>query len=123
MARALIRRVATAQAVILGAVGLTVGLIHLAPVGANPGPALGLSAPPKPKGYLRVVANPWAYVLIDGEQKAVTPFSEPIEVPAGRHRVVLKNDYFADITRELEIPEGTRESAVQLREDFEGHPR
>ena len=123
MARALVRRVATAQAVILGAVALTVGLIHLAPVGANPDPNFGLLSPPKPKGYLRVVANPWAYVIIDGEQKAVTPFAEPLEVAAGRHRIVLKNDYFPDITREIDVPEGTRETAVPLREDFEAQRR
>jgi len=118
VARALIRRVVTAQAMIVAAMTLMVGIIHLAPMGADPD-ALASAPPPSPKGYVRVVANPWAYVLIDGEQKAVTPFAEPLEVGAGRHRVLVKNDYFEEMAREVDVPEGTRESAVILRFDFE----
>jgi serine/threonine-protein kinase len=117
-ARALIRRVATAQAVIVGAVALTVGLIHLAPVGANPEAALGL-APAEPVGYLRLVAHPWAHVYIDGEKRETTPFAAPIDVTAGRHKLTLKNDYFPDIVREIEVPEGTKETAKLMFFDFE----
>src|SRR5262245_16493214 len=79
VARALVRKVAAAQAVIVGAVALTVALIHLAPVGSNPDSAFAGGFPSKPKGYLRVVANPWAVVVVDGEPRETTPFAVPIE--------------------------------------------
>ncbi len=50
--------------------------------------------PPEPRGppgRLVIRVLPWASVFIDGRMVGTTPF-EPIDVPAGRHRVELIND-------------------------------
>jgi serine/threonine-protein kinase len=44
-----------------------------------------------PPGRLVIRVLPWASVFIDGRMVGTTPF-EPIDVPAGRHRVELIND-------------------------------
>lgn len=50
--------------------------------------------PPRPassgSGLLDVRVRPWAEVIVDGHSVGVSPMP-PIEVPAGRHVVVLKN--------------------------------
>jgi serine/threonine-protein kinase len=44
-----------------------------------------------PPGRLVIRVLPWASVFIDGRMVGTTPF-EPIDVPAGRHKVELIND-------------------------------
>jgi eukaryotic-like serine/threonine-protein kinase len=46
---------------------------------------------PRRRGYLRVVADPWAYVFVDGQKVATTPFAEPIPLSAGTHYVRLEH--------------------------------
>jgi LysM repeat protein len=112
--RELVRRAATVQALIAGGVALSVGLIHLAPVGGAtvaPPPTIVVAAPPaaapaKPRGRVRVAANPWAEVWIDGKLVDTTPFAAPIDLEAGRHEVVLRNPYFAESKRPLELAAG-----------------
>lgn len=46
---------------------------------------------PAQAGYLRVVADPWAYVIVDGEKVETTPFAEPIPLSPGTHYVRLEH--------------------------------
>lgn len=46
--------------------------------------------PPR-TAYLRVVADPWAHVIVDGQQLETTPFAHPIPLPAGVHYVRLEH--------------------------------
>lgn len=46
---------------------------------------------PARPAYLKVVADPWAHVIIDGEQVDTTPFARPIPLPAGTHYVRLEH--------------------------------
>ncbi|MCA9639086.1 MAG: hypothetical protein KC492_00295, partial [Myxococcales bacterium] len=46
---------------------------------------------PNQAGYLRVVADPWAHVIVDGEKVETTPFSEPIPLRPGTHYVRLEH--------------------------------
>jgi hypothetical protein len=57
-------------------------------------------------GYLRVVATPWADVLIDGERVDTTPIGKPISVRAGRHWVTFKHPSAPDEQRSVKVVAG-----------------
>lgn len=50
-----------------------------------------LSLLPSRSAFLRVVADPWAHVVVDGEPVDTTPFARPIPLPAGVHYVRLEH--------------------------------
>jgi len=54
-------------------------------------------------GYLRVVADPWAHVSIDGRLVVTTPTARPIPLVPGEHFVKLENPFFEAIDRRLVI--------------------
>lgn len=116
--RALVRRVAEIQGVIAAGVALTVGLIHLAPVGANvssvPQIQLGVVAEAPDVGHVRVIAAPWAEVWVDDEPTAreTTPFGEPLALTAGPHVLRLRNPYFAEVTGTIDVAEGEPATAA-----------
>jgi len=93
-ARDLVRRAAIVQGLIAGGMALTVALIHLAPVGARtiaplPSPA-SVIVPDKPRGRVRVVANPWAEVWIDGVRAGETPLGN-LSMTIGPHEVLFRH--------------------------------
>jgi eukaryotic-like serine/threonine-protein kinase len=116
-ARRTIRRGLMVQAAIIGVVGLLVGLIHLAPVGAT-GPTRFMGAQEE-RGYLRVVVNPWGRISIDGAERAVTPLAAPLALPAGRHTLTIENDFFEPFTRDIDIPIGEDDEPIELFVDLE----
>jgi LysM repeat protein len=109
-----VRRAAMVQGLIAGAAALTVGLIHLAPVGARGPvttqaivvPTATFAVPERPRGRVRVVANPWAEVWVDGRLVDTTPFAVPLDLEAGAHTVTLRNPWYADSERAVEIAAG-----------------
>jgi serine/threonine-protein kinase len=50
-----------------------------------------LALAPKRPAYLRVVADPWAHVVIDGQRVDTTPFARAIPLTAGTHYVRLEH--------------------------------
>jgi len=58
------------------------------------------------KGFLRVLARPWAEVLVDGKYVDVTPIGRPIPVLAGRHYVTFKHPNAPDEKREIRVGAG-----------------
>ena len=54
-------------------------------------------------GYLQCNVVPWAEVFVDEQYKDTTPLNKPIMIPAGKHRVRLKNAAFADHVQEVTI--------------------
>ncbi len=56
--------------------------------------------------HLRVLARPWAEVYLDGKLVDVTPMGFPLDVPAGRHTVVLRHPGAPDEARNIEIIAG-----------------
>jgi tRNA A-37 threonylcarbamoyl transferase component Bud32 len=116
-ARRMIRRGLAVQSIIVGVVGLMVGLIHLAPVGASAPPQfIGVA---ESRGYVRVVVNPWGRILIDGEARAVTPIASPLSVSAGRHTITVENDFFEPFSRDIDVPAGTDGEPIELFVDLE----
>ncbi len=77
---------------------------------------------PKEMGQMKVVAVPWAKVIVDNEEVALTPIAAPISLPAGKHFVELVNPYFKSKKLEVEIkPRKTIEIVEELALDA-GHP-
>jgi eukaryotic-like serine/threonine-protein kinase len=50
-----------------------------------------LELAPTPRGYLRVLARPWAHVWIDGRLIETTPFAHAIELSPGEYSVRLEH--------------------------------
>lgn len=50
-----------------------------------------LELAPSRAAYLRVVAEPWAHVFVDGQKVETTPFARPIPLRAGTHYVRLEH--------------------------------
>ena len=48
--------------------------------------------PSKPGAYLRLSVQPWGRVILDGQDKGISPPVMRIWLPEGEHRVVLEND-------------------------------
>jgi serine/threonine-protein kinase len=55
---------------------------------------------------LRVLAEPWAEIHIDGKLVDVTPVGRPIQVSPGRHVVLFKHPNAPDERRSVEIIAG-----------------
>ncbi|MBI5535436.1 MAG: serine/threonine protein kinase [Deltaproteobacteria bacterium] len=104
-----------ATRMLLAMLGLIVGggaLIHFAfrsdieasaAVGRGP-----LELNPAQPGYLRVLARPWAHVVIDGQQVETTPFAKPIPLAAGVHHVTLRHPNAPDERRVVRLAAGER---------------
>jgi eukaryotic-like serine/threonine-protein kinase len=72
--------------------------------GRNQEPTPGnapLALAPKEAASLRVVADPWAEVWVDGEKVETTPFSKPIPLSPHTHYVVLKHPNARSEQREI----------------------
>jgi eukaryotic-like serine/threonine-protein kinase len=81
-------------------------------------PAAGIAVAPSKAGYLKVVANPWAKVQVDGEYMETTPFAAPLPLPPGVHYVELIHPLFDNLVREVTIKAGeTVELVEQLAKE------
>ena len=71
---------------------------------------------PSSAGYVRFLAEPWASVLVDGQEALTTPSARRIALPAGRHYVRFVNPHFESEEREISVVEGeTQTVRVTLR--------
>ncbi|HKQ71390.1 MAG TPA: serine/threonine-protein kinase, partial [Polyangiaceae bacterium] len=61
---------------------------------------------PSRSGFLRVVARPWAEVVVDGQHVDVTPFARSIPLSGGTHYVTFKHPKAADERRVIKITPG-----------------
>lgn len=82
-------------------------------------PATGIALAPSKAGYLKVVANPWAKVQVDGQVLATTPFAQPLPLSPGIHYVELIHPVFKNVVREVRINPG---ETVQLVEQLAKEP-
>ncbi len=65
---------------------------------------------PQLAGYLKVVADPWAEVYVDGQLVVTTPSATPIALPPGRHYVKFRNPYYSEVDREVRVRTGVTET-------------
>lgn len=61
---------------------------------------------PAKGGYLRVVANPWAEVVVDGQRVDTTPIARPMPLAAGTHYVTLKHPKVKEQRRVVKVVQG-----------------
>jgi serine/threonine-protein kinase len=61
--------------------------------------------PPR-AAYLRVVADPWAHVIVDGQHVDTTPFAESIPLRAGTHYVRLEHPNAPTERRTVQLAPG-----------------
>jgi eukaryotic-like serine/threonine-protein kinase len=55
---------------------------------------------------LRVVVEPWAHVIVDGQRIDTTPFARPIPLPAGTHYVRLEHPDAPTVRRTVHLTPG-----------------
>jgi serine/threonine-protein kinase len=65
-----------------------------------------LELSPANAGYLRVVAQPWAHVIVDGQKLETTPFARPIPLAPGTHYVRLEHPLAPTERRTLSVAGG-----------------
>jgi eukaryotic-like serine/threonine-protein kinase len=70
------------------------------------GPSGRLELVPATPGYLRVVAQPWAQVIVDGETFDTTPFARAIPLSPGTHYVRLEHPQAPTERRTIELSAG-----------------
>jgi serine/threonine-protein kinase len=70
------------------------------------GPAGKLELVPATPGFLRVVAQPWAKVVVDGEAFDTTPFARAIPLAPGTHYVRLEHPQAPTERRTIELTPG-----------------
>ncbi|NIR50892.1 protein kinase [candidate division KSB1 bacterium] len=56
-------------------------------------------------GYLQITCIPWAGVFINGDSLGTTPLKQPIRLPVGAHKLLLKNPQFPVFTDSVAIEE------------------
>ncbi|MFO7177620.1 MAG: serine/threonine-protein kinase [Pseudomonadota bacterium] len=61
---------------------------------------------PENVGYLRVVADPWAHVIVDGQHVDTTPFARAIPLASGTHYVRLEHPNAPPERRTVELLPG-----------------
>lgn len=91
----------------LGALGAGVFWVleARAPGAARPAAAQLELAPHNP-AFLRVVADPWAHVVVDGQRVETTPFAKAIPLSAGTHYVRLEHPNAPPERRTLHVVAG-----------------
>jgi serine/threonine-protein kinase len=89
--------------VVVGGVALEVGRDDRPAPEERPGMAAPIS---KDRGYLRVLAHPWAQVVVDGDVVETTPFARPIPLTPGKHFVTLKHPTAPDEQRTIKLAGG-----------------
>ncbi len=65
-----------------------------------------LELTPSRPGYLRVVAEPWAVVFVDGEKFDTTPFARAIPLAAGTHHLRFEHPNAPAERREVKLVSG-----------------
>jgi serine/threonine-protein kinase len=96
-------------------VALRLGVVTLAMIGVFALAALANDDGPGPRGSaaaasaeLKILAHPWAEVLVDGERLDTTPIGRPVRVPPGRHELTFKHPNAPDERRTVDVGPGQR---------------
>lgn len=93
-------------AALVGAGGILLQRLPAAEAGATLRNTGRLELVPDRAGFLRIVADPWATVSIDGQTIGTTPMARPIPLPAGTHFIHLEHPRAAIERRTLRLSAG-----------------
>lgn len=103
--RDILRRLAGQLAAVFALILLGALVTEQAREGTRPAPPPS-ETPPGARGHLRVVAQPWAEVIVDGEPVDTTPMARPIEVAPGRHFVTFAHPNAPEEKRTVDVAAG-----------------
>ncbi|WP_437969067.1 protein kinase [Sorangium sp. So ce260] len=92
--------------VIAGGAIIELGLREHDAVGPPSAEARQAGARSEERGYLKVLARPWAEVVIDGELVDVTPMARSIPLQAGRHYVTFRHPNAPEEKRTISVSPG-----------------
>lgn len=95
--------VACFAAILIGGGALQIFLRKPAAVAAA---AQRLELAPETPAFLRVVAFPWAHVVVDGQRVDTTPFARAIPLTPGTHYVQLEHPEAPSVKRTLQLSAG-----------------
>jgi eukaryotic-like serine/threonine-protein kinase len=97
-----------ALAMIVGG-GSTIQLLSGRSISGSVGaqaPGRRLELLPGGRAFLRVVAHPWAHVIVDGQEVEITPFARSIPLTVGSHYVRLEHPNAPVERRTIELSPG-----------------
>jgi hypothetical protein len=103
--REVLRRLVGQLAAVFGIVVLGALVTEQAREGTRPAPPPS-ETPPGARGHLRVLAQPWAEVIVDGEPIDTTPMARPITVAPGRHFVTFVHPNAPEEKRTVDVAPG-----------------
>jgi serine/threonine-protein kinase len=88
--------------------GVSIQLLSGKATGASVAAQAGrrLELLPAGRSFLRVVAHPWAHVIVDGQEVEITPFARPIPLSPGSHYVRLEHPNAPVERRTVELTPG-----------------
>ena len=66
-------------------------------------------------GRVRIAISPWGAVEVDGSARGAAPPLSEIDLPEGRHQIVVRNGEFAPFTTAIDVRPG---QTVTLRHRF-----
>ncbi|WP_438027520.1 serine/threonine protein kinase [Sorangium sp. So ce233] len=92
--------------ILAGGALIELGLRQHEAVGPPSAEARQPGASSEERGYLKVLARPWAEVVIDGELIDVTPVARPIPLQAGRHFVTFRHPNAPEEKRTISVSAG-----------------
>jgi serine/threonine-protein kinase len=107
--RRTLRAIGLLNAIVLAVMlfgGLVIQLVTSDAGAGPPRPSAGIAANPAEAGFLKIVADPWAEVHVNGRHVETTPFANPIALAPGVHYVKLVNPYFKSVSREITVETG-----------------
>jgi hypothetical protein len=115
--RDVLRRLVGQLAAVLGLIVFGGLVTEQAREGTRPAPPPS-ETPPGARGQLRVLAQPWAEVIVDGEPVDTTPMARPIAVAPGRHFVTFVHPQAPEEKRTVDVGAGqTVVLDVEMRVD------
>ncbi|WP_433933986.1 serine/threonine protein kinase [Sorangium cellulosum] len=92
--------------ILAGGALIELGLRQHEAVGPPSAEARQPGASSEERGYLKVLARPWAEVVVDGELIDVTPMARPIPLQAGRHFVTFRHPNAPEEKRTISVSAG-----------------
>jgi class 3 adenylate cyclase len=73
---------------------------------AKAGPAQIAAAKPVQPGRLELAVAPWGEIVVNGRTRGVSPPLQVLEIPAGTHRIEIRNSTFPSHVERVEVKAG-----------------
>jgi hypothetical protein len=77
------------------------------PVAAGDAPTANAPTPAPPRtGKVQFSIKPWGEIVVDGRPRGISPPVKELSIPAGRHRIEIRNGTFPGYASEVDIKPG-----------------